>query len=316
MNKTLLYVAKEPDDGVISDLKSFSDYDITVCACNPGYVDYYKLLGYNTITSSQLFAGVDMKFDVVIGNPPYQSPNLTGKKGKGGNNSLYIKFIHKSIDLAKDGSVVSLITPPAALIKSTIFKQLSPTLEYIVANGSLEMIDLTVNKYFPKIGCSISRWVFVKGKKQGDIRVVTDNGVMVMPIEQLFYLTPNPNVVEISIFNKLVNNTKGELLTVVRGKNNQPCTMARFGYPKVQRGGSGVLGFDEKFYDFFTSKTGLWLLDYIRRHDQMIYHNLLSGLIIGDVALNDEEMSFINSGNWVNMNRQESVPVEKVSQGS
>ena len=91
MIKTLLYLAKDPGPGVIQDLHSFYDYDITVCACNPGYVDYYKLLGYNVITSHQLFEGVDMKFDVVVGNPPY---------GSGAN--LAIKFVNKCAELSDD----------------------------------------------------------------------------------------------------------------------------------------------------------------------------------------------------------------------
>ena len=90
MTKTLLYLAKEPfSDGVKHDLQSFKDYDITICACNAGYVDYYKLLGYNVITSSKLFAGVDMRFDVVIGNPPY---------GNGGKQA--VKFLNICGDLS------------------------------------------------------------------------------------------------------------------------------------------------------------------------------------------------------------------------
>lgn len=45
-----------------------------------------------------------MKFDVVIGNPPYQGPTKASKK-------LWPQFISKAFELVKDGGAVYLITP-------------------------------------------------------------------------------------------------------------------------------------------------------------------------------------------------------------
>ena len=69
---------------------------------------------------------------VNISNPPYQSPNLNDKKGKGGNNSLYIEFIKDSVNRAPEGGIVIKICPPSALIKSTIFNEPSPTLKTLL----------------------------------------------------------------------------------------------------------------------------------------------------------------------------------------
>ena len=85
--------------------------------------------------------------------------------------------------------------------------------------------------------------------------------------------------------------------------------MARKGYPKIQKGGHSdpkqVLGFDMKFHDFMTSQLGLWLINYISRHDMMIYHNLLSGIKIPKNGFNltDEEKVFIDSEKWVNFDK-------------
>jgi hypothetical protein len=58
-----------------------------------------------------------------------------------------------------------------------------------------------------------------------------------------------------------------------------------------------------------SSKTGLWLLDYVRRHDQMIYHNAISGIKIpqGGFNLTEEELELVENGNWVNFSRVKSL---------
>ena len=48
-----------------------------------------------------------MKFDVVIGNPPYQDSK--------GQNTLYPKFYAKAVKLVKKDGVVAMITPPAII---------------------------------------------------------------------------------------------------------------------------------------------------------------------------------------------------------
>ena len=300
-----LYLAKEPGKGVRDDLSRISG-EVVVVDCLNAYGDYYTKKGYNCISKTQFFElDGTMRFDYVIGNPPYQSPNLTGKKGKGGNNSLYIQFIEQAIELCEDGGRISLITPPAGIIKSTIFKQPTPTLQKMVRSGSLDSIDLTVGKHF-KVGSHISRWTFTKGKSQGQVEIKYDDCVEHVNIESLYYLPPKSDKIERDLYNKIINNVDGEQLTVVRGQKNQDCTMERFGYPKVQIGGSGVLGFERKFYEFMSSSLGLWLLDYVRRHDQMIYHNSLTGIKIpvDGFTLTEEERSFIDDGNWVNFSRK------------
>ena len=308
-NSKILYLAKEPGRGVLSDIeKCSSKGEVWILACLPGYIDFYRKLGYNTLSLSDLYLDLNMKFDVIIGNSPFQSENKTGKKGKGGNNSLYIKFIDICVKQVKsDGGIVSLITPPAGLVKSTILGKPTETLSQMLQVGSLTKLDLTINKHFKDVGTPISSWTFLKGVYQDKVDVIGDYGSYESDVKDIYHLPPTFDKIELELYKKIVSNKEGEKLKVVRGKKNQPCTMARFGYPKVQYGGDQELGFDEKFYQFFTSRLGLWLLDYIRRHEQMIYHNALTGIMIPEdgFVLTKEEDEFLKSRKWINHSKKE-----------
>jgi len=69
------------------------------------------------MSKDEFFDLKDMKFDVVIGNPPYQNSTTEDK-----SSNLWTLFWAKCLDLAKDDGVVSLITPTTWLSPSRDFK--------------------------------------------------------------------------------------------------------------------------------------------------------------------------------------------------
>jgi len=73
----------------------------------------YKLNIYNgdSLTLDTFKVWNVEKFDIIVGNPPYQAVSESGIV-KGGGNNLYTKFIYKSHNLLKDYGFLLYITPP------------------------------------------------------------------------------------------------------------------------------------------------------------------------------------------------------------
>lgn len=261
----------------------------------------FSRFGVNYLSADFLLWDPSMKFDVVIGNPPYQAPKKEGKKGLGGDNALFVKFIEKSLELVAPGGYVSMLTPLSALTKTTQKDKPTKTLSKMLQQGALLSVDVDVNDYFT-VGTFISGWVFKNGATQGEVSFRKDKKVKFLSVQDLYYVPPKFEDIEFELFKKIMNNREGEPLYVTRNKPDRDYCMNRLGYPKIEKDGPGVLGFDACHAEFMLSPVGLWLLDYVRRHDQFIYHNLLTGINVpkNGFELTEKEREFVYSREWRN----------------
>lgn len=139
-------------------------------------VNKHKLKGTYTVRKF-IEDNDDMKFDVIVGNPPFQSTDDSGNR-KSMSTNLWSKFIKKSFDMINDGGVVAMITPASWASntidinegKVRIFKDI------FNVNNPLAINLSTVKQYFPTVGSTFSYFVVEKAPNAGQTKVITQDG--------------------------------------------------------------------------------------------------------------------------------------------
>jgi hypothetical protein len=112
-------------------------------------VNAYKLEGQFEVTDFLTKDFKDMRFDVIIGNPPYQLPNA---KTSGGANTLWKQFIKKVITLvAKDG-YVGLVTPSIPYYNKGVIGD-------FFTKKQTETVWTDISQHFPGVGSAFTAWI-------------------------------------------------------------------------------------------------------------------------------------------------------------
>lgn len=130
-----------------------------------------KRKGYiNVIKADFLNWETDMKFDVVVGNPPFKDPR--------GKNAIYQHFYNKSYQHVKEDGYVALVTPPTLFPGLFGYKVDGTNMEragtvHLVSKGNC------VQKHFPNIGVPIGYSIVQKTTDVKDHYVeISDEGTI------------------------------------------------------------------------------------------------------------------------------------------
>jgi len=144
---------------------------------------YAKTLGADIVTELES----SMKFDVVIGNPPYKFGNE-----KGGKSSLWRRIVSQAWSLTNKDGAMAMVTPQ--------FPNASKDLGNIVTENQTTVVwsHDHVKEYFPGVGSTFSAWIVINQPKTKPTHFINENLYIDVTRKQL----PN-NIKAISILDKV-----------------------------------------------------------------------------------------------------------------
>lgn len=159
----------------------------------PFYLSYIKsnqsLIGAFDVYNEN----ISMKFDVQLGNPPYNKSNTNGNGGR----DLWPDFFQKSISLLKDGGYLAYLHPPKWRKPNhklfSEFKQMN--LLYLEMHSKKDGYDL-----FGKL-TKYDIYVLQKSKYEGNTTIIDENG--------------NLNTIDISKWEFLPNTLFNEISKII-----------------------------------------------------------------------------------------------------
>ena len=164
---------------------------LTDCPQKAKILNYPHYKGVNVIVADYLtWENNNMKFDAIVGNPPYQD----GEKGYKGLATLWPKFVKKSFGLVNRNGYILMVTPPSWMSPgSELFEVLKPNLLHI---------DLDCGKYF-SVGSEFSWWLY-SARPASKCMMVSKNETTISSIENLPFLPNILNEKSISIIRKVL----------------------------------------------------------------------------------------------------------------
>jgi hypothetical protein len=164
-------------------------------------VNKYNLVGTYT-NKSLLEEEANMKFDVVVGNPPYQSGNAS--KG----NKLWPKFILKSYELTKEHGITALITPTGWASGGTNIPGGKGVIKDVFKNAQVHIINVNdiTKKYFSNISIEIGYFILEKTKTTKETKIVLVDGEAYVDFQKVDFISPRLNTIDIEITKKIFDS--------------------------------------------------------------------------------------------------------------
>ena len=150
--------------------KKYPDAKITCAEIFPFYKHHLKNLGFEVIDWDQVG---DMKFDIVVGNPPYQD-NMPDGARKSMSTNLWTKFIDKSVtDLLAPNGWCAMVVPASWAGPTKNLSNNRRILKDIFAHNNTTLLNLDpgLNSHFQQVGSTFSWFVTQKAAYAGATQI-------------------------------------------------------------------------------------------------------------------------------------------------
>jgi hypothetical protein len=141
----------------------------------------------------------DMKFDVIVGNPPYQKSGSTAKRW-----TLWEEFVKKSKTLATN---VTMVTPQSITSPGT----------FNLIKDHATVINIDVSKHF-NVGSTFCYWTIDTTKPSTSTKIITDNKEYQLDLTKIDFLPATITDETLGLINTLTSRKartwkRGELHT-------------------------------------------------------------------------------------------------------